>query len=124
MEITIRKENKSFLKEVPYYEEWHGMAGKTLVSERLFALCHEGSVEEVGLKPTYRIGANYAHYPIEEGKGISYETSIREAGFDPELKMNSFLVIQREFRNWHNQETVDEMTIILVTEEDTEEEEE
>jgi hypothetical protein len=116
--ITVRKENKMFLKNVPQYEEWHGMAGRTLVSERLFVLCHEGSLVEVDLKPTYRIGANYAYYPIEEGKGEDYETSIKEAGFDPDLKTNSFLIIQREFKNW-NGEVDDEITIVLVTE-DTE----
>jgi len=120
MEIEIRKGNKAFLKNVPFYEEWHGEAGKTLISERLFVLAHEGSIEEIELSPTYRIGSNYAYTEEEQGQGQSYEASIRNAGFDPSLKMNSFLIIRREFRNWSGQESTNEISIILV--EDSQEE--
>jgi len=114
MEIKIEKRSKDYLKEIPRYEEWRGEGGKTLISERLFALCHEGSVEEIKLSPTFRIGANYAHYPLEEGIGVDYEISIKEAGFSVNLKMNSFLILKREFKSWSGQEVVDNVTVILV----------
>jgi hypothetical protein len=115
MEIEIKRAPRGLLKDdVPYHEEWRGELGRTRITERLFVCAHEGSVEEIELVPDYKIGANYAYSPVEEGKGQTYYESIINAGFDPELKTNSFLILQREYKNWNNSEFVDKVTIIVI----------
>jgi hypothetical protein len=112
MEIEVKRAPKGLLRDdTPYYEVWRGEGGRTLIEERLFMLGHEGSVEEIKLTPNYRIGANYAYTPVEEGEGESYEESIKRAGFS--IEKNNFIILKREYRNWHP-EFVDELTIIIL----------
>jgi hypothetical protein len=120
MEINFKKVNREFLKKTPYFEEWRGKEGKILAFEQLLVIGEEGYMEMVELAPTYKVGANYAHYPSFDGAGESYETSLKKAGFDTELKTNPnhFLIIQREFRNWSGMKPVDDLTIILVEDEE------
>ena len=112
MEINVKRAPKGLLEDdIPYYEKWTGEGGRTIISERLFMLGHDGSVEEVKLMPTYKVGSNYAYTSTEEGEGVSYATSIKDAGYS--VEKNSFLIIRREFHDW-NMQKVDEMTLIII----------
>jgi len=110
--LEVAEKGKEYLKETPRYEEWLGEGGKSIISEKLFVLGHEGNMIEIDFVPTYKIGANSAYYAEEEGLGEPYEKSISKAGID--IETNSFLIIKRKFENWTGQDPVDEITVILI----------
>ena len=112
MEVKLIKLDRDFLDTIPHYEEWKGVAGHDFYNESCFVILNNGIVQ-IPLKPKKRVGSNYAYSEEEVQKGESYLSSIKKYFAEGKIPF-PVVILQREFSDWHGQEPVDGLTIIVV----------